>query len=323
MRGPRHLVSLSLLLFAFPTLCFAQSEGRGTELDMSDLRPTFSQEFKQMPPLRAGGVNKSAPKPLDDPSFIWTAAYKFANPSPSGIPGRSATYREPAIAWHPGEGAVYPNADAIGASGWTPFSIRDGKLVITADHTPTAMLPFLPEGFSKDFVSGALITYPYSQRYGYFEARMKLAKGRGLWPAFWLVPADGRWPPENDIMEMLGHDPNSYYATVHTVIDGRHVFNGEKIATPDLSADFHLYGVDWGPEKVRYYFDRHLVHEAPTPADWHEPFYLLVNLGVGGPKTWPGAPDATTTLPAQIEVDYVKAWQKVYYESPTRNPKVQ
>jgi hypothetical protein len=106
MRGPRHLVSLSLLLFAFTTMCFAQSEGRGTELDMSDLRPTFSQEFKQMPPLRAGGVNKSAPKPLDDPSFIWTAAYKFAHPSPSGIPGRSATYREPAIAWHPGEGAA-------------------------------------------------------------------------------------------------------------------------------------------------------------------------------------------------------------------------
>jgi beta-glucanase (GH16 family) len=323
MRGPRHLVSLAFLVFAFPSLCFAQSEGRGTKLDMSDFRPTFSQEFKQVPPLRAGGVYESAPKPLYDPSFIWTAAYKFAHPSPSGFPGQSATHREPAVAWQPGEGAVYPNADAIGASGWTPFSIRDGKLVITADHTPDVMLPFLPEGFSNDFASGALITYPYSQRYGYFETRMRLAKGRGLWPAFWLLPADGRWPPENDVMEMLGHDLHSYYVTVHTVIGGEHIFKAEKIAVPDLTADFHLYGVDWGPEKVRYYFDRRLVHETSTPADWHEPFYLLLNLAVGGPKTWPGAPGAATKFPAQIEIDYVKAWQRAAYEPPVNDLKSQ
>lgn len=320
MRGTSQIISLYPTIFTLLTLGFTQLNGRNAELNMSDFRPTFSQEFKEMPALRTGGVHESAPKPLDEPSFIWTAAYKSAHPSPSGIAGRLATYLEPAIAWIPGEGAVYPNADAIGASGWTPFSIQDGKLAITADHTPTAILPFLPEGYSKDFVSGALITYPYSQRYGYFEARMKFAKGRGLWPAFWLLPADGRWPPENDVMEMLGHDPNAYYVTVHTVIEGKHESKGEQITTPDLTADFHLYGVDWGPDKVRYYFDRHLVHEEPTPADWHEPFYLLVNLAVGGANTWPGAPDATTQFPAQIEVDYVKAWQREAYEPAAQNP---
>lgn len=308
MRAERLLLVLLLLA---PSL--ARGGQIGEALDIADFRPTFSQEFTSMPRLRAGGISGVAPKPLSDSSFVWTAAYVFQHPSPIGPPLRSSTYREPAFAWHPGEGAVYPNADAIGASGWSPFSIRDGNLVITADHTPPSVLAMLPEGYSRDFVSGALVTYPYSQRYGFFEARMKLAKGRGLWPAFWLLPAQRRWPPENDVMEMLGHDARSYYVTVHTVVDGRHVFKAEKISTPDLTEEFHLYGVDWGPEKVGYYFDRRLVHEAPTPADWHEPFYLLVNLAVGGPKTWPGAPDAATRFPAQIEVAYVKAWQRPAY----------
>jgi hypothetical protein len=303
-----------LIVLAFLCPGISPAAQIGEALDMSDLRPTFSQEFGSMPRLRAGGIGDGRPKPLSDPSFIWTAAYVFQHASPSGAPGRSSTYREPAFAWHPGEGAVYPNADAIGASGWSPFSIRDGHLVITADHTPTSVLPLLPEGYSRDFVSGALVTYPYSQRYGYFEARMKLAKGRGLWPAFWLLPADRRWPPENDVMEMLGHEASSYYVTVHTVTNGKHVFKAEKISTPDLTGDFHDFGVDWGPEKVRYYFDRRLVHEAPTPDDWHKTFYLLINLGVGSAKTWPGAPDSSTLFPAQIEIDYVKAWQRTAYE---------
>jgi beta-glucanase (GH16 family) len=291
----------------------AQSIPFGAELDLSHSRPTFSQTFEQTPPLRSGRIIDSAPKPLSDPSFTWTAGYKFARPSPNRIQGPSP-YKEPAISWQQGEGAVYPNADAIGASGWTPFSIRNQKLAIVADRTPDSVLPFLPDGFSKNFVSGALITYPYSQRYGYFEARMKLAKGRGLWPAFWLLPADGRWPPEIDVMENLGQDIFSYYVTMHYVVGGKHIFTPKKVSTPDLSADFHLYGVDWGPQWVRYYFDRRLVHEAPTPPDWRQPFYILVNLAVGGPKSWAGAPDASTKFPAEIEVDYVKAWQRESYD---------
>jgi hypothetical protein len=308
MRAARFLV-----VFAFSWPGISPAAQFGEALDMSDLRPTFLQEFGSLPRLRAGGIGDGGPKPLSDPSFVWTAAYVFQHGSPSGARGRSSTYREPAFAWHPGEGAVYPNADAIGASGWSPFSIRDHHLVITADRTPPSVLPLLPEGYSRDFVSGALVTYPYSQRYGYFEARMRLAKGRGLWPAFWLLPADRRWPPENDVMEMLGHEPSSYYVTVHTVTNGKHVFKGKKISTPDLTVDFHDFGVDWGPEKVRYYFDRRLVHEAATPDDWHQPFYLLVNFAVGGQKTWPGAPDSATAFPVQIEIAYVKAWQRAAY----------
>lgn len=282
------------------------------ELDMSDLAPSFSQTFDKAPPLRSGATPQgAAPRRLDDPAFIWTAAYKFARPSPRGA---TPSFRGPAIAWHPGEGAVYPNADAIGAAEWSPFSIRNASLVVTADRTPQSLLALIPDGFSKDYASGALISYPYSQQYGYFEARMKLAKGRGLWPAFWLMPADGSWPPENDVMENLGHDVNSYYVSIHQNVGGKHVFAGKRISTPDLSADFHLFGVDWGPEKVRYYFDRRLVHEAPTPPDWRQPFYLLVNLAVGGPKSWPGAPDATTKFPAQIEIAYIKAWRRKSYE---------
>jgi hypothetical protein len=109
--GRPHLTFLSIVLFAFAPLCVAQPDRHGADLDLTDFRPTFSQEFKKLPPLHAGGVKLNASKPLDDPSFIWTAARKSTRPSTSAIPGR--TYRYPTIAWLPGESAVYPNQERI------------------------------------------------------------------------------------------------------------------------------------------------------------------------------------------------------------------
>ena len=94
----------------------------------------------------------------------------------------------------------------------------------------------------RQFTSGVLTTYCiFSQAYGYFEMRARLPAGKGLWPAFWLLPTDQSWPPEIDIMEVLDDNPRKLYGTVHyksTKIQARIV-----AAVPDTSQGFHSYGV--------------------------------------------------------------------------------
>jgi hypothetical protein len=287
----------------------------GDALDIRDfVEPGFVTDFRAMPKLARGRVRVGPARALTDPSFQWMAGYVHATASLGQPPYVPLGRPSPAFSSLHDELAVYPNADAIDASGYTPFSVTDGVLTITADRTPISMQPLLPTPGVHDYVSGALSSYPFSQTYGYFEMSARVPSGRGLWPAFWLLPMDMSWPPEIDVMEVLGHDPKTIYTTLHSRrFDHGPRHQGYGIKTVDLSTDFHLYGVDWGPERVRFYLDRRLVFSRPTPDDWHVPFYVIVNLAVGGPKSWPGAPDAGTRFPAQLRVAAIRAWQRRSY----------
>lgn len=278
------------------------------------LRPFFDLRFAALPPL-SHEHGRQALQSLQAPGVKLSAAYVHAKPArtlpPWVPPGRPL----PAFSWFSNELATYPNADAIAAAHVSPFSLADNALRITAAPAPQSVRDLLPEGYAQDYVSGALTTYPYAQTYGYFEIEARVPHGRGLWPAFWLLPMDLSWPPEIDVMEVLGQDPGTFHATVHSHAQGHHTMIGVPVSGPDLSAGFHRYGVDWGPERLRFYFDRKLVFSAPTPADMHKPFYMLVNLAVGGPRSWPGAPDATTVFPAHYDIREMLAWQRRAYLS--------
>lgn len=194
-------------------------------------------------------------------------------------------------------------ADGDHPLGLETTTVRDGVLNITADKAP----PATPYGYR--YISGLITSEPsFSQTYGLFEIRAKLPKGKGLWPAVWLLPVSKKWPPEIDIMEMLGDRPTRYYTTLHSKASGTH----EQSHIPahegvDLSADFHTYAVDWGAQEMVFYFDDREVARAPTPEDMHQPFYVLINLAVGG--KWPGNPDDSTVFPATLQVDWVRVWQ--------------
>jgi len=310
----RCLAAVAALAWASLSSLPARADEVGAALDFKDLHPTFAEQFNHLPKLRTGGIVVSPPKPLDDPGFMWTAGYKHAKRArlPKGV-DILLVKDAASFAWLADELATYPNGDAIAKGGWSPFSVQNGKLLVTADRTPAGMLPLIPPESPTEYVSGVVISYPYSQTYGYFEMRAQLPSGRGLWPAFWLLPADATWPPEIDVMEVLGHDPSTLHTTLHSnFLPKKQVEKPTK--GPDLSRDFHQYGVDWGPETVKFYLDRRLVFEYPTPSDMHKPFYLLFNLGVGGAKSWPGPPDAATQFPAHMIVDSVRAWQRPAYE---------
>jgi beta-glucanase (GH16 family) len=182
-----------------------------------------------------------------------------------------------------------------------PFSIKDGHLTITAANAPGNMQHYIN---NYKYTSGQLTTHEsFSQLYGYFEMRADMPSNHGTWPAFWLLPQDGSWPPELDVVEMKGQEPNTLINTAHSKASGQHT---QVASTPAVESTegYHTYGVLWTKKELVWYFDNTEVARAPTPADMHKPMYMLVNLGVGG---WAGTPDLST--PAQMHVDYVKAYQ--------------
>ncbi len=146
----------------------------------------------------------------------------------------------------------------------------------------------------------------FSQTYGYFEIRAELASGQGMWPAFWLLPADGSWPPEIDVVETLGRDPTTAYTTVHTNERGYHAYTTDTTAMPDTSQGFHTYGASWRPDAIDFYIDGQFVWGIATPSDLHSPMYMLANLAVGAQGSWPG-PAAGET--ATIRIDHIRAYQ--------------
>jgi len=206
-----------------------------------------------------------------------------------------------------GELQLYVNRD--GPLTTAPWTVKDSILsLICAPCEPT------DDGFgnSYNYLSGMLNSYPSFWRvYGFFEARLKMPPGNGMWPAFWLLPMDGSWPPEIDVVEWLGREPTTRYCGVHSNAGGWHWSDGGPTPIPDASADFHNYGVDWQPNEMAFTFDGETVFSCATPADMHKPMYWILNLALGG--GWAGPPDDATPWPAALEVDWVKVYESNPY----------
>jgi len=198
--------------------------------------------------------------------------------------------------------------------------IANGSLVIkTLKETFTG-----PDNIPRNYTSARLLTRDkFSQTYGRFEARMKLPFGQGIWPAFWMLGDNigtAGWPNcgEVDIMENIGREPSTVHGTFHgpgysggAGISASYALpNGQK-----FSDDFHTFAVEWEPNVMRFYVDG-LLYKTRTPADlpagktwvFDHPFFILLNVAVGG--SFPGSPDATSVFPQQMQVDYVRVYQR-------------
>lgn len=186
--------------------------------------------------------------------------------------------------------------------GINPFSAENGILTISAEPASASLKPQID---NQNYTSGMLTSaHTFSETYGYFEMRAQLPAGKGLWPAFWLLPTDQSWPPEIDVVEMLGDQPTNLNVNVHTTAVG--TSHGQEVTVPNMTTGFHSYGVLWGPQTLTFYFDGQEVHRTNTPSDMHKPMYMLANLAVGG--DWPGSPDASTQFPAEMKIDYIRAY---------------
>jgi len=170
----------------------------------------------------------------------------------------------------------------------------------------------------KPYASGKITTKAkFEIQYGRFDIRFKVPSGKGYWPAFWLLPAGGNWPPEIDWMEILGDRPNKIYTTLHygIVKKGKHKSFGRSFkASSDFASEFHQLSGFWTEHKITCFVDGKKIFESRRNVP-HEKMYVIVNLAVGG--DWPGNPDESTEFPGEMLVDYVR----VYGENPAADEK--
>lgn len=201
-----------------------------------------------------------------------------------------------------GELQIYADADYLGL-GVTPFSVDNGILTIKA--APASSTVQTATGYN--YTSGVLTSQgAFSQTYGYFEVRAQLPEGKGLWPAFWLLNENEDWPPELDIMEVIGSETNWLTQTIHT--DTGNATSGNTWSIDKLSAGYHSYGMDWTQSQITFYLDGKQTWSMATPSDLNSPMYMVLNLAVGG--NWPGTPDATTNWAnAKYNIDYVRVYE--------------
>ncbi|MDE2398236.1 MAG: glycoside hydrolase family 16 protein [Burkholderiales bacterium] len=181
----------------------------------------------------------------------------------------------------------------------------------------------------------------FAKTYGRFEIRARVPWGKGLWPALWMLPQDeryGGWAAsgEIDIMEIVGDRPHEVLSSLHFGSAGSEaralVTHVHPLADGSTVADWHVYAVEWEPGAIRFFVDgaetRRLDHWwscsrtvdgrgaaarsaadlNPWPAPFDQPFYLVMNVAVGG--DFPGAPTADTRFPAELVVDYVRVFEK-------------
>ncbi|MET9249668.1 RICIN domain-containing protein [Nonomuraea sp. NPDC003709] len=218
----------------------------------------------------------------------------------------------------------------IGGSGWgnneqqyytdsTRNAAMDGvgNLVITARRENPAN--YQCHYGTCQYTSARLLTAAtFTRAYGRFEARMKLPRGQGIWPAFWMLGDNigpVGWPGsgEIDIMENIGREPSTVHGTIHGPGYSGSGGIGAPYSIGGVFADaFHTFAVDWSPNLIIWYVDG-VEYQRRTPADlggnrwvFDHPFFMIMNVAVGG--YWPGYPDGTTTFPQTMSVDYVRVY---------------
>ena len=245
-------------------------------------------------------------KTNDEYNLVWSDEFDY-----TGLPDSTKWIYDTegnAAGWGNNEEQFYTTARIENTS------VSDGKLAITA----------IREDFEgKKFTSGRLITKADWDS-GRLEIRAKVPAGRGTWSAIWMMPGnwtfnDGNWPDvgEFDIMEHVGHEKGVIHASAHSR-DYQWQKGTQKtgiITVPDVTEKFHSYIWDWSPNLIKAYVDDSLYFEyrneglGETKWPYEKPFYLILNLAVGG--AWGGMQGIdSAAFPQTMEVDWVRIYQK-------------
>ena len=242
-----------------------------------------------------------------DPQFETTPFWED-NFDIEGAPDTSKwTFETGGSGWGNNELQYYTNGSNANVAG--------GNLIITARR----------ESYSgMDYTSSRMITKDKGDfLYGRIEVRAKLPKGRGTWPAIWMLYSKnnyGGWPAsgEIDIMEHVGFDEDNIHFSVHTA-EFNHVKGTQKSTAkivPGATENFHLYRLDWTPTAIRGFIDDvpyfEFLNNNTGFKTWpfDKKFFLILNIAVGG--NWGGAQGVDTTVfPASMTVDYVRAFKLI------------
>ena len=258
------------------------------------------------------------PPPPPPPAPVWTLAWsdEFDGPAGALVDGTKWVAETGGHGWGNQEREFYTagteNASLDG----------NGRLVITARAEPANSTRNCWYGACQ-YTSARLITKGlFEQTYGRFEARIRIPRGQGIWPAFWMLGSNiggVGWPVcgEIDIMENIGREPKTVHGTIHgpgySGAGGIGASYG--LATDSFADDFHVFTVEWTLNEIRWLIDekeynRITPTRLPFGGTWvfDHPFFLLLNVAVGG--AWPGDPDPSTVFPQEMVVDYVRVYRR-------------
>ena len=244
------------------------------DLDRSDLVRTFGDEFDTLNLYNA-----------TNPGGTWRTSFKDSG----GAEARSMVVN--------GEKQIFTDA-SIGVE---PFSLDNGILNIAARDTPTGMTSQL---LGYHYTAGMISSRnSHDQLYGVFEITAKLPAEKSVWPAFWLLPTAGTAKTELDVMEFSGLFPQFTYNYIHSGVTG-YKTNGVANYLPDATTGFHTYTMDWEPDTITWYVDGTQTYQVATPADMHQPMYMLATFGIGDNGQTPSGP-----LNADMQIDSIRAYQ--------------
>ena len=270
-------------------------------------------------------AKSKTPSPSAPKNFTLVWSDEFNGPNGSAPDPKKWTYDLGGDGWGNNELETYTDRRENS-------HIENGNLVITlrketyegGDH------------IEREYTSARLKTLGlFSQAFGRFEARIKIPAGQGIWPAFWMlgdnIKAAG-WPKcgEIDIMENIGKEPGKVHGSIHGPLSNGTATDltapAELASGKDFSDAFHVYAVEWEPAEIRFYVDstQYATFTPQTPITipgaapavgpaeaagawvFDHPYFLLLNVAVGG--DWPGPPDASSTYPQTMLIDYVRVY---------------
>ena len=264
------------------------------------------------------GVVPPPPPPPSPPPAEWTLVWSDEFSGPPGAPVDTTKW----MAETGGQGWGNQEKEYYTAGTANAALDGDGGLAITARAEP-ANSPLSCWYGTCRFTSARLITKSkFETTYGRFEARIRIPRGQGVWPAFWMLGSniDGvGWPQcgEIDIMENIGREPKIVHGTMHGpgYSGGSSIGGSFQLGMESFADDFHIFAVEWIPGEIRWLVDdkeytRKTTANLPPGAIWafDHPFFMLLNVAVGG--VWPGDPDGSTVFPQQMLVDYVRVYRR-------------
>jgi len=256
--------------------------------------------------------------PDDAPPPGWTLAWsdEFDGPVGGPVDGAKWVADTGGEGWGNQERQFYTTrAENVSLDG-------GGRLIITARAEPAGSSYRCWYG-TCGYTSARLKTKGrFEPMYGRVEARIRVPRGQGIWPAFWMLGGDidgVGWPRcgEIDVMENIGREPAVVHGTLHGpgYSGGSSIGGADTLPAASFADDYHVFAVEWKAGEIRWLVDeseyRRLTPASlPPGSTWvfDHPFFMLLNVAVGG--GWPGDPDASTVFPQQMLVDYVRVYRR-------------
>ncbi len=207
------------------------------------------------------------------------------------------------------EEQYYVNSQDDPEFGYEPFYFDGDALIITASETPAELSD---KANGQSYLSGSITsTAKFTTTYGYLEMRAKMPEGFGLWSSFWMLGADYvDLKPQLFVVEHDGGKPDSVFHNYnyHDEDDNLRSPGQWEASAGNVTTEFHTYGIRWEEQLLEFYVDGVAKYRIEGENVSSQAMYLIANLAVGG--TWPGSPQSSTQFPAELHIDYIRAYAK-------------